>query len=105
MNGNFPRPRLENESRYTDYIAYIEILKSDVIDYEFRTTLVSEFINELDVLAIGRMLKGAKRLYLQQYKLSDGVINKNLHHVDEDLANKFRNILLEYVDLVELRGY
>lgn len=83
----------------------IEILKSDVIDYEFRTTLVSELINELDVLAIGRMLKGAKRLYLQQYKLSDGVINKNLHHVDEDLANKFRNILLEYVDLVELRGY
>lgn len=83
----------------------IEILKSGVIDYEFRTTLVSELINELDVIAIGRMLKGAKNLFLQQYKLSEGVINKNLHHVDEDLANKFRNILLEYVDTVELRGY
>ena len=83
----------------------IEILKSDVIDYEFRTTLVEELINEVDVFAIGKMLEGAKRLYLQQYKLSEGVINKDLHHVDRDLADKFRNILLEYVSEVELRGY
>ena len=83
----------------------IEILKNNVIDYEFRTTLVAEFTNELDVLAIARMLKGAKQYFLQQYKLSDGVINKNLHRVDEDLANKYKNILSEYIDVVELRGY
>ena len=85
--------------------ASIDYLKSGAVDYEFRTTLVEEFINELDVMSMGRTLQGAKRLFLQQYKLSDGVINKNLHHIDEDLANKFKNILLEYVDNVELRGY
>ena len=83
----------------------IEILKSGVVDYEFRTTLVDEFINELDIISIGKTLQGAKRLFLQQYKLSDGVINKNLHHIDEDLAIKFRNILSQYINEVELRGY
>ncbi len=83
----------------------VEILKSGVVDYEFRTTLVQEFHTGLDIISMGKTLKGAKRLYLQQFKVSDGVINKNLHPVDEDSANKFVDILKEYIDEVELRGY
>ena len=83
----------------------IEILKSDVVDYEFRTTIVDEFHNELDMISMGRLLKGAKRLYLQKFQISDGVINKNLHSVSEDSANKFVDILEEYIDEVGLRGY
>ena len=42
---------------------------------------------------------------LQQFKVSDGVINKDLHPVDEGLANMFVEILSQSVDTVELRGY
>ena len=83
----------------------IEILKSDVVDYEFRTTLIDEYHNELDIIAISRMLEGAKRLYLQKFQVSDGVINKNLHPVSEDLANKFADMLRQHIGEVELRGY
>lgn len=83
----------------------INILQDSGIDYEFRTTLVKEFHGEEDILKIGELLKGSKALYLQQFKVSDGVLNKNLHPVDEDLANKFKNILEKYINKVELRGY
>ena len=83
----------------------IKILQHGHIDYEFRTTLIKEFHNELDMISMGKMLKGSPRLYLQQFKISEGVINKNLHPVDEDLANKFVKILREYIPVVELRGY
>ena len=83
----------------------IKILQNGQIDYEFRTTLIKEYHNELDMISMGKMLKGSPRLYLQEFKISEGVINKNLHPVDEDLANKFVKILREYIPIVELRGY
>ena len=83
----------------------IELLKSNVVDYEFRTTIIDEYHNEVDMISMGRLLKGAKRLYLQKFQISDGVINKNLHPVDEDSINKFVDILEEYIDEVGLRGY
>ena len=83
----------------------IEILKNSGIEYEFRTTLVKEFHEKEDMYAMGKMLEGCPNLYLQKFVVSDGVINKNLHPVDEDLANSFVDILEQYIDNVELRGY
>ena len=83
----------------------IEILKSDVVDYEFRTTLIKEFHDKDEIRKMADLLDGGKRLYLQQFKISDGVINKNLHPIDEGLAKKFVDILKENILEVELRGY
>ena len=83
----------------------IEILKNSGIEYEFRTTLVKEFHTKEDMYDMGKMLEGCPTLYLQKFQISDGVINKNLHPVDEDLANSFVEILSKYIDNVELRGY
>ena len=83
----------------------IEILKSRVVDYEFRTTLIKEFHDLDEIRKMADLLDGADRLYLQQFKVSDGVINKNLHPVDEGLANRFVEILKETILEVELRGY
>ena len=83
----------------------IEILKTAQIPHEFRTTLIKEYHTELDMIGIGKMLKGAKNLYLQQFQVSDGVINKELNPVDEETAKKFADILRDYVENVELRGY
>ena len=83
----------------------IDILKSSGVEYEFRTTLIKEFHSKEDMYEMGKMLEGHKNLYLQKFQISDGVINKNLHPVDEDEANSFVDILSQYVDNVELRGY
>ena len=83
----------------------IEFLKQDKVDYEFRTTLISEYHNEAVINKIAKLLKGGKRLFLQQFKESEGVLNKNLHPTDEGLANHYVEFLSQYVDEVSLRGY
>ena len=82
----------------------IELLMSSGIPYEFRTTLVNEFHNESDMDGIGDLIKGAKVLYLQKFVDRDGCIQRGLHEVDEKTANRFKEILLKYVDEVKLRG-
>ena len=83
----------------------IKLIQNSGIDYEFRTTLVKEFHTLDSIKEIGELVKGSKKLYLQQFVDREGVIQKGLHPVDEDLANKFKEILLDYVEEVSLRGY
>ena len=89
----------------TKLLRSIEFLKQNKVDYEFRMTLINEFHNVEDIREIASLLKGSKKFYLQKFMDSDGVENKNLHHVDEGLANKYREILSKDIELVELRGY
>ena len=83
----------------------IELFKTNVVDYEFRMTLINEYHNEKTIKKIAQLLKGSKRFFLQQFKDSDGVPNKNLHPVDEGLANHYVEILSQDIDEVSLRGY
>ena len=83
----------------------IKILKNSGIAYEFRTTLIQEFHSKEDIYEMGKMLEGHPNLYLQKFQVSDGVINKHLHSVDENTANTYVDILSQYIDNVELRGY
>lgn len=83
----------------------IHLLMSSNIPYEFRTTLVDEFHKIEDMDGIGNLIKGAKVLYLQKFVDREGCIQKGLHEVNEEDANKFKEILLKYVNKVELRGY
>ena len=83
----------------------IELLKQGKVDYEFRITLIEEYHSTEVIKKIAQTLKGAKRIFLQQFKVSDGVLNKNLHPVDEGIANSYVEILCQDIDEVELRGY
>ena len=84
----------------------IKLLKEAGIAYEFRTTLVQEFHNSLDdIKGIGELIKGSKILYLQKFVDREGCIQKGLHEVDEQTAKKYQDVLLQFVDKVELRGY
>ncbi len=83
----------------------IDILKNSGIRYEFRTTLVKEFHDFSDIKGIGELVKGAKKLYLQKFVDREGVIQKGLHHVDEDIALLYKKDLENYVSEVYLRGY
>lgn len=83
----------------------IELLINSSVDYEFRTTIVDELHNDIDMISMGKMIKGAKKLCLQKFQVSEGVLNKNLHSVSEDRINTFKEILSKYVDEVVIRGY
>lgn len=83
----------------------IAYLKDNHVDYEFRTTLVDEFHDERSIEEMGKILEGAKILYLQKFIDREGVIKKGLHEVSQEKAIKFQNILQKYIKVVELRGY
>ncbi len=83
----------------------ISILKNSEIPYEFRTTLVNEFHQLEDMEGLGELIKGSPILYLQKFVERDGCIQKGLHEVNEENANEFKKVLLNYVKEVELRGY
>ena len=83
----------------------IDYLKENHVDYEFRTTLIEEYHNEEIIKKIAQLLKGSKRLFLQQFKVSEGVVNKSLHPVDEGIANHYVEIVSQDIDEVSLRGY
>ena len=83
----------------------ISIIMNSGVSYEFRTTLVKEFHTLEDMKALGELVKGSRILYLQKFVEREGCIQKGLHEVCEDLATQFRDILLEDINEVELRGY
>lgn len=94
-----------SEALITNVKKTIDYLKENHVDYEFRTTLIEEYHNEEIIKKIAQLLKGSKRLFLQQFKISEGVVNKSLHPVDEGIANHYVEILSQDIEEVSLRGY
>jgi len=82
----------------------IDILKSGVIDYEFRTTVVKEYHNQDTMKNIAQLLKGAKRYYLQTFIDSEYVPDHTLTAPDKEEIKAFSDICREYMENVELRG-
>ncbi|MBQ7356890.1 MAG: anaerobic ribonucleoside-triphosphate reductase activating protein, partial [Clostridia bacterium] len=56
----------------------IELLLSDKIDYEFRTTVAKPLFSTGDFVEIGKLIKGAKRYYLQGFLDSGDLIGEGL---------------------------
>lgn len=63
-----------------DLLHTIDILKSGKVDYEFRTTVVPDFVDAEDIPRIGEIVKGAKTLALQQFVPND-TLDKNFKTV------------------------
>ncbi len=83
----------------------INYLISSGVDYEFRTTLIDEFHTEEDIVEIGEMLKGAKKLYFQKFVERDSCIQMGLHEVEEAKAKRFIEVLQGKIPQISLRGY
>lgn len=83
----------------------VEILKKDLVDYEFRTTLVREYHTLENIIELGEDIKGAKKLFLQKFKPADTCLEKDLTEVSKADAELFKDILSENIPLVKLRGY
>jgi len=83
----------------------INIIKNSGKDYEFRTTVVPEIVNEKDIKEIGKWLKGAKKIVLQQFHQKK-TLNSSFKNIEpyslQDLK-KMVKILEPHVEVVELR--
>ncbi len=85
----------------------IDIIRGAEIDYEFRTTVVPDLLNEEDILALGQWLKGTKKYVLQQFRPAPKMLDpsfKNIKPYNYDEVKRFQGLLKKYVNLVELRG-
>ena len=82
----------------------IRILMEGSTDYEFRTTVVQEFHDGKDIHGMGKMIRGARRYFLQNFTDRDTVPYKNLHSPGEEVLQKYRKIAMEYVPDTFLRG-
>ena len=83
----------------------IDILKSDVVDYEFRTTLIDEFHNMKSIKDMAKLIKGTKKLYFQKFVERDSCIQKGLHEVSKEEAVVFQKAISKDIKNVYLRGY
>ena len=87
-------------------IKSLRLLMLSTVPYELRTTCVPGIVDEKDIRKIGEMVKGAKKHCLQQFRpfqTYDESFQKILPYPKETLY-KFKEILGEYVQEVDIRG-
>ena len=82
----------------------IDLLINGKCDYEFRTTAVSELLDDNAVREIGQLLKGAKRYFLQGYVESEFVPDKSLTPVGKEKLLQYQQELSSFINEVALRG-
>ena len=83
----------------------IELIKNSNIDYEFRTTLISQFHTENDILKIGKWLENSKNYFLQKYVDNDDCIKHGFDAINKTTVENYIKILKPYINNVETRGF
>ncbi len=83
----------------------INIIKNSGKDYEFRITVVPGIVDEKDIEEIGKWLKGAKKIVLQQFRPKKTLNSsfKNIKPYSLQNLKKMVKILEPNVEVVELR--
>ncbi len=82
----------------------IRLLLNSCGDYEFRTTVVREFHEESDFSAIGEMIAGARRYFLQCFTDRDSVPFAGLHAPSAGELRKYAAAAQVFVPDTQLRG-
>ncbi|MGN0771968.1 MAG: anaerobic ribonucleoside-triphosphate reductase activating protein [Christensenellales bacterium] len=82
----------------------VELLLSDCVDYEFRTTVVRQLHTEQDMVEIADWIKGTKRYFLQKFVDSGSTIAKGLEACSDDEMKKFQTMLTDRGVPTFLRG-
>jgi pyruvate formate lyase activating enzyme len=84
----------------------IKMIIEGSIPYEFRTTVVPELVKTEDIEEAGKILRGGRKWYLQQFKSEPDLVNdkfKNLRPYSRKVLEEMREIGDRYVDDCEIR--
>jgi len=83
----------------------IDLIMQKAPDYEFRTTVVKDQLTYEDIMLIGKMLKGAKKYYLQRFipskTNSPDFLDRETY--SDEILNEMKEDLLEFIDFVGIR--
>lgn len=82
----------------------VEYLMSDVVSYEFRTTVVRQFHQRGDFESIAKWIAGADKYYLQQFVDSGDLIQQGLSGYNKDIMEQALDIVKTTIPNAELRG-
>ena len=82
----------------------ISLLMKSGKDYEFRTTVVSQFHEDRDFEEIGRMIQGARVYYLQAFTDRDSVPFAGLSAPSKEELERYAGIVRPFVGQVHIRG-
>jgi len=87
-------------------IKSVKIIMRSKIPYEFRTTVVSGYINKKDIEKIGKLINKATIWYLQKFKIDieliDNKLKKTKQFTDKEMR-EMRVVGRKYVKRCELR--
>ena len=82
----------------------IRLIMDGAPDYEFRTTVVAELHEAEDFHAMGQLIEGARRYFLQAFTDRDTVPFEGLSAPSADAMREFARIASAYVPETSLRG-
>lgn len=82
----------------------IDFLLEENVDYEFRTTVVRELHGVFEIDGIGKMIKGAKKHFIQSFVDSGELIGFDLTPVPKEEMEQMKKVMLKYVERCEIRG-
>ena len=84
----------------------VEILKNASVDFEFRTTVVSQLHSPDDMESIAKWIAGVKHYYLQNFADSGDILQKDhsFSPVPQDVLNTMLERVKNYVPGVTLRS-
>ena len=85
----------------------IEMIRSSLINYEFKTTFASNLLTREDIVEIAKWLKGSKRFYLQQFNNEANLISSKLQnskpYSKDELIDTLKDIK-PYFEYSDVRG-
>ncbi len=81
----------------------MDVIRNSGISYEFRTTVFKMYHNEDHIRGIGEMINGAKKYYLQNGHFDKTLMGIKGTSFTKTELEKFRTIILEYVESCEIR--
>ena len=84
----------------------VEMLKTGVVDHEFRTTVTGNLHEKSDFSAIGAWLKGSERYFLQGFKDSGEILGGDCEKfaVSDEQLNEFLAEVRKFIPTAHIRG-
>lgn len=84
--------------------ASVQYLLDGRVDYEFRTTVVSEFHRVQDIVTLARWIQRAPKYFLQNFVDSGNLLCQNLHGVPKETMEEMRVKACQILPNTQLRG-
>ena len=92
------------EGDMTPYLQSIRLLEESDLPHEFRTTWVKGIHTAADAEAIGQLLAGTKRYFLQAFRDSGNLPGAGVSSFSEAEMSAFLDIIKKYIPAAELWG-